>query len=101
VTAAAVGPGPGSGPGPWAQVVLDYTRTLAELVPTVRTPEDWAPLAGLVDTDEFVRVGTFTEVQDWAQYTRMLTAWATSVDAFDSTVHRIGEMAGVVYYEIE
>jgi len=49
----------------------------------------------------FERVGTFLEVQDWRQYTEMLTAWASSIDSFETTVCRISELPNLVYYEIE
>ena len=53
--------------------VLEYQELMKQLVPTVRTPEDWAPLESFAAIDEFERVGTFREVQNWQQYTQMLT----------------------------
>jgi len=87
--------------GPLTQTVLDYVRTMEELVPTVTTPEDWAPLTAFVAVDGFERVGTFLEVQDWAQYTAMLTRWAGAIATFETTVRRISELPGLVYYEVE
>lgn len=31
----------------------------------------------------------------------MLTQWARAIDAFETTVHRITELPGLVYFEIE
>ncbi len=87
--------------GPLTRTVLDYVRTMTDLVPTVTTPEDWAPLTEYVAVDDFERVGTFLEVQDWAQYTEMLTGWASAIATFETTVRRIAELPGVVYYEVE
>jgi len=54
---------------------------MTQLVPTINTPEDWAPLESLVAVDEFERVGTRREVQDWREYTGLLTHWsAPSID---------------------
>jgi hypothetical protein len=80
---------------------MQYQDTVRRLVPTVKTPEDWAPLASLIAIDRFERVGTFLEVQDWQQYTEMLTGWAHSVDSFETTVRRISELPERVYFEIE
>jgi limonene-1,2-epoxide hydrolase len=91
----------GDGRGPLTRRVLDYERTMRRLVPTVTGPADWAPLAEFVAVDGFERVGTFLEVQNWNQYLAMLTGWAAATDSFETTVRRINELAGVVYYEIE
>jgi hypothetical protein len=88
-------------PGPLTRVVLDDTQTMRELVPAVATPADWAPLAEYVAVDEFERIGTFLELQDWPQYTEMLTHWASAVDTFETTVRRVAELPDLVYYEIE
>jgi hypothetical protein len=87
--------------GPLTESVLRYAATIERLVPTVRTSADWAPLSGLVAVEDFVRVGTFLEVQDWAAYTQMLTAWAASVDSFATTLRRCQEVPGLLYYEVE
>ena len=81
--------------------VLEYDRVMTELVPRVETPADWEPLTRFVAVDDFERVGTFLEVQDWAAYTEMLTGWATAIDSFETSVRRISELANLVYYEIE
>jgi hypothetical protein len=43
----------------------------------------------------------FAEVQDWEQYTEMLTRWASGIDSFDARVRRVSELPGLVYYEVE
>ena len=87
--------------GPLTRKVLDYTATMERLVATVKTVDDWAPLAEFVAVDEFSRVGTFMETQDWAQYVELLTRWASGNNSFETTVRRIAELDDVVYYEVE
>ena len=87
--------------GPLARRVLEYDEAMRLLVPEAKDPADFAPLAEYVAVDAFERVGTFLEVQDWAQYTEMLTKWASATDSFATTVRRITEAPGLVYYEIE
>jgi hypothetical protein len=91
----------GEGTGPLTRRVLDYGAAMKRLVPTVEAPDDWAPLAEFVATDDFERVGTFLEVQDWPQYTEMLTKWASVTGSFETTVRRVTELPSLVYYEIE
>jgi hypothetical protein len=81
--------------------VLDYTEAMKRLVPGVKTAADWGPLVDLVAVDKFERVGVFAEVQDWQQYTEMLTRWAGRIDSFDTRVRRVSELPGLVYYEVE
>jgi hypothetical protein len=87
--------------GPLTRAVLDYTETIGRLVPGVEDPSDWVPLAEFVAVEEFERVGTFMEVQDWSQYIEMLTQWASATDKFETTVRRVSELPGLVYFEIE
>jgi len=87
--------------GPLTQKVMQYQETVRRLVPTVKTPQDWAPLASLIAVDSFERIGTFLEVQSWQQYTEMLTGWAQSVDSFETTVRRVSELDKLVYFEVE
>jgi hypothetical protein len=88
-------------PGPLTRKVLDYEQAIKRLVPTVKEAADWAPLTDLVAVDEFERVGTFLEVQSWPQYIEMLTKWASAESSFETTVRRISELHGLVYFEIE
>jgi hypothetical protein len=87
--------------GPLTRTVLDYVRTMEELVPTAKTPADWAPLAEFVAVDEFERVGTFLEVQNWEQYVDLLSKWGSFTASFETTVRRISELPSVVYYEVQ
>jgi hypothetical protein len=81
--------------------VLDYDDTLQRLVAEGGDPIDWAPLARFIAVDDFERVGTFREVQDWDQYTEMLSRWAAATDSFETSRRRISELGALVYYEIE
>jgi hypothetical protein len=81
--------------------VLAYEHALKGLVPHVTGPKDWAPLVEFVAVDEFERVGAFLEVQTWEQYTEMLTLWASTIAKLETSVKRISELPGVVYFEIE
>ena len=74
---------------------------MRQLVPTVKTPQDWAPLGRLIAIDRFERIGTFLGVQNWQQYTEMLTGWANSVDSFETTMRRVTELPQLVYFEVE
>ncbi len=91
----------GDDTGGLSKKVTEYERTMKSLVPSVKTAPDWAPLAAFVAVEGFERIGTFLEVQNWQQYTEMLTQWARSVERFETTVRRISELPGIVYYEIE
>ncbi len=87
--------------GPLTRKVLDYTQAMQRLVPGITAPADWDPLVEFVAVDDFERVGTFLEVQDWQQYTEMLTGWASATERFETTVRRISELGDLVYFEIE
>ncbi len=88
------------GTGPLTRNVLRYDQTIRRLVGAGGTV-DWTSLAAFVAVDDFKRVGTFLEEQDWNEYTTMLSAWASAVESFDTTVRRISEVDSLVYYEIE
>jgi hypothetical protein len=87
--------------GPLARRVLAYEAMMRHLVSMPEAPEDWSPLAEFVATDDFERVGTFAEVQNWQQYTEMLTAWAGATSTFESTTLRMSELDNLVFFEIE
>lgn len=90
--------------GPLGGKVRAYVETLQRLVVAAKRPgftsADWDPLAEFVALDDFRRVGTFLEVMDWQQYREMLTKWA-SATVFETTLHRIAELPGLVYLEVE
>ncbi len=87
--------------GPLTRTVLEYEQTMKRLVPGLESAADWAPLAEFVAVDEFERIGTFLEVQNWQQYTDMITGWARATESFETTVLRISEIDSLVYFEIE
>ena len=89
-------------PGPLTRKVLDYGDTVKRLVAATKdsASTDWGPLAKLVAVDEFERVGTFLEVQNWQQYTEMMTQYAARTASFETTVRRITETSNLVYFEI-
>ncbi|WP_024801697.1 hypothetical protein [Nocardia sp. BMG51109] len=87
-----------------AHTVLRYAQVVEQLVTAAKQPgfgaDGWAPLAELVDTGNFVRVGNFKEVMTWAEYTAFLTGWAPSAQ-WDCTFKRITEHGDVVFLELE
>jgi hypothetical protein len=90
-----------AGEGPLTRKVLEYDETMKRLVAESENPTDWSALTEYVAVDDFERVGTFLEVQNWDQYTEMLTRWASATESFETTVRRISEFGVLVYYEIE
>ncbi|QEN16152.1 hypothetical protein ACRDU6_28740 [Mycolicibacterium sp. ELW1] len=87
-----------------SQRVLDYSALMKRLVDEAKQPgfgtESWAPLAELVDTQNFVRVGNFKEVMNWDTYIAFLTNWATSSE-WESEFKRVTEAGSVVFLELE
>jgi hypothetical protein len=84
--------------------VLRYTQTVKRLADAAKRPgftaDDWAPLAALVDTGEFERVGNFKEVMNWPEYLGFLSNWAPS-SQWEASFKRISEIDGVVFLELE
>ena len=87
-----------------SRAVLEYCMTTKRLVDAAKLPEfsqdSWAPLADLIDTEAFVRVGNFKEVMNWHEYADFLTNWATSSD-WECLFKRITEAGNVVFLELE
>ncbi|MCX2928837.1 hypothetical protein ORI20_01025 [Mycobacterium sp. CVI_P3] len=87
-----------------ARAVLEYTVLMKRLVDAAKQPgftaESWAPLAELIDTHNFVRVGNFKEVMNWQEYVTFLTNWAASSE-WDSEFKRVTEADHVVFLELE
>lgn len=87
-----------------SRAVLDYSVIMKRMVGEAKQPgfseESWAPLADLIATDEFVRVGNFKEVMDWQGYVEFLTAWATACE-WECSFKRITEVGNVVFLELE
>ncbi len=84
--------------------VLEYALVTKRLMDEAKKPgfsvDSWAPLAELVATDEFERVGAFKEVMDWPAYVGFLTDWATSSE-WESSLRRVTETPGAVFLELE
>jgi hypothetical protein len=87
--------------GPLARRVLEYQDVMKQLVPTVTADADWAPLESLVAVGEFERVGTRREVQNRQEYTQLLTHWGGATERFETTVQRVSELPGLVYFAAE
>ena len=87
-----------------SRIVLEYSRITKRLVEAAKNPDftsaDWAPLAELIDVDNFVRVGPFKEVMDWTSYVEFLTNWAKSSE-WNCTFQRLTETPDVVFLELE
>lgn len=87
-----------------SRTVLEYAATTGRLVTEAKTPgfaeTGWAPLAELVDTENFLRVGAFKEEMDWAGYLGFLTGWATTSE-WECTFKRITEHGELVFLELE
>ena len=87
-----------------SRIVLEYGRIVKGIVDAAKGPDysrdSWAPLAELVDTERFVRVGNFKEVMDWEGYVDFLFAWAASAD-WECSFKRVTEVGDVVFLELE
>ena len=87
--------------GPLVRIVDRYGTMIAERATASGAAEaDWEPLAELVATDSFRRVGAYMEEMDWSEYVRFLTQWAGST-RFEMTVFRTTEIGDTVFQEIE
>jgi hypothetical protein len=87
-----------------SRAVLEYSQITKRLVESAKQPgftvESWAPLAELIAVPEFVRIGPFKEVMNWAEYAEFLTNWAVSAD-WDCSFQRITETTDLVFLELE
>lgn len=87
-----------------SRAVLEYSRTMKSLVERAKEPdftaESWAPLAELIDTENFIRIGPFKEVMNWAEYTEFLTDWAKSAN-WECSYQRLTEAAELLLLELE
>ena len=89
--------------GPCSRLALHYSFVMRDVVDQAKQPgfttAGWAPLAELVATDEFVRVGNFRERVSWSQYEELLTMWA-QVTEWDFVVRRVTEGDGYAILEL-
>ncbi|HYB81542.1 MAG TPA: hypothetical protein VED43_07825 [Mycobacterium sp.] len=87
-----------------SRTVLEYALVIKRLVDEAKKPgfsaDSWAPLAELVATDEFERVGAFKEVMDWPAYVDFMTNWAMSSE-WEGSLRRVTETPGAVFLELE
>jgi hypothetical protein len=86
------------------RTVLEYGLVAKRLVDEAKKPgfsvDSWAPLAELVATDEFERVGAFKEVMDWPAYIDFMTNWATSSE-WECSLRGVTETPDRVFLELE
>jgi len=87
-----------------ARAVLEYGRITKRVVDSAKQPgfsaESWAPLAELVATDSFERVGNFKEVMTWDEYVAFLTRWAPTAE-WECSFKRVTETPNLVFIELE
>lgn len=86
-----------------ARAALDYTlitKRLADSATPDAGVDHWAPLAEIVATDEFERVGNFKEVMNWTEYVGFLANWAGNSD-WSASFKRVSEIDGRAYLELE
>lgn len=86
------------------RTVLNYALTTEAIVRRAKKPgfssADWQPLADMVDTARFVRIGNFKEVMEWPAYVEFLTSWAPTAE-WECSFKRITEHDGTVFLELE
>ena len=63
--------------------------------------DDWQPLAELVDTASFQRVGPFHDEVDWDGYLQVLNGWVNHSEGWDPVVKSMTEVPGLVYAQCE
>ena len=87
-----------------SEKVLEYDRIVSQLVLDAKKPgfsrASWAPLAELINVDEFERIGIWRETMTWEQYVDFLTEWAGS-KGFETVLRRITEHGPLVFFEVE
>ena len=88
----------------YSRAVLDYSLIVKRVVDSAKQPgfstASWAPLAELIDTAAFQRVGNFKEVMNWQQYIDFLNNWAPNAD-WECSFKRITERENLVFLELE
>jgi hypothetical protein len=87
--------------GPLSRIVLQYTALIEERAKARGSSlADWAPVAELVATKTFERVGAYQEVMGWNEYIRFLSEWAGTT-RFEAMGRYINEIGQTVLHEIE
>jgi hypothetical protein len=91
--------------GALSQRALKFTMLMRDIVASAKNnpafgPHSWEPLAEVVDTDNYDRIGIWKEhVKSWSEYTKLLCDWARLSD-WEPRVRRISEQAGYVFQEL-
>ena len=84
--------------------VLEYSSLMKQMVDLAKQPgfseASWAPVAAMVDTANFERVGNFKEVMRWDEYVAFLTGWAQG-SGWECSFRRVTESGNVVLLELE
>jgi len=87
-----------------SRTVLEYSLVMKELVDAGKQPgfseASWAPLARMVDTRRFERIGNFKEVMGWDDYVSFLTRWVRNAE-WECSFQRIAETGNRVFLELE
>lgn len=87
-----------------SRTVLEYTLEMKRIVDRAKAPgfdtTSWEPLARLVATDAFVRVGPFKDEMTWPDYVAFLTSWAPKRH-WECSFRRISETGNLVFLELE
>jgi hypothetical protein len=91
-----------------SRTVLQYSEQFLQIVNKMKQPglsvADWAPLEGLVDVENFQRMGVFlterVEVSNWQQYKQFITQYGGKT-SWEGTLRRITEVPGLVFLELE
>lgn len=87
-----------------SRIVLDYSQTMKRLVDEAKQPgfseASWAPIAELIDTAVFERIGNFKELMRWPEYVSFLTNWAMGCD-WECSFKRVTEAPNLVILELE
>lgn len=87
-----------------SRTVLEYTLEMKRIVDRAKEPgfdeHSWEPLARLVATEEFSRVGPFKDVMTWPEYVAFLTGWAPRRH-WECSFRRITERGSLVFLELE
>lgn len=87
-----------------ARTVLDYTLEMKRIVDSAKGPGfgagSWEPLARVVATEDFTRIGPFKDQMTWPAYVDFLTGWAPH-SHWECSFRRIVENGNVVFLELE
>jgi hypothetical protein len=90
--------------GPLSAIVFRWLEIMEDVVNRPKgenvSAKEWAPLAALVDTASFERIGNYGEQVNWEDYVTLLAMWANS-SWWKGRIWRIWEVPGFVFCETE